>query len=170
MAFDTCKTSIVGGIGMAKVKTFKLRMRTFFTIARFIDAVTRYEVIELRKHGYRPRRLRTLNVLLQHGGQMSPTALSRFTFQTRHAVSSMCNALEREGLVRRERSKGDRRSVIISLTDEGVQYLSKIRPIAQNMSQDILSCLDDEQVETFNSLLRRVRDHLEEQIGDYKTW
>ncbi|HEV2429515.1 MAG TPA: MarR family transcriptional regulator [Thermoplasmata archaeon] len=52
-------------------------------------------------------------------GPVPATGLARETDHTLPALTSALDALERQGLVRRERSSGDRRQVLVNLTPKG---------------------------------------------------
>lgn len=151
---------------MTKAKSDKLRLGTMLLLARFTNAMRRWEVAELRKIASRPTRLDVLNALFAHGGTMSHSNLTKWTFHSSHGLTAMIDTLERNRLVKRERSSTDRRSVNVSLTDEGRRYVSGVAPFASEMSQRLLSCLSDEEVETFYSLLRRVREQIRKQIDN----
>lgn len=160
-------TGIRKGRALTKAKGDKLRLSTMLLLTRFTNAVRRWEVIELRKIASRPTTLDVLNALLAHSGTMSHSALTKWTFHTSHGLTAMIDTLERKGLVKREPSSTDRRSVNLSITEEGTQYIvARVIPHAREMSQRLLSCLSDEEVKTFHSLLRRVREHLREQIDN----
>lgn len=151
---------------MPKAKGNKLRLGTMLSLTRFTNAMKRWEVIELRKIASRPTRLDVLNALFAHGGMMSHHALTRWTFHSSHGLTAMVDTLESEGLVKRGPSLTDRRSVDVSLTKEGMQYIASVISHARGMSQRLLACLNDEEVKTFYSFLRRVREHLREQIDN----
>jgi DNA-binding MarR family transcriptional regulator len=79
------------------------------------------------------------------GQQMSPSG-----------ITGRLDALERRGFVRRLPSPGDRRKVIVELTEEGRQaWLSTFDPQA-NEEAKVLAVLDPGEREQFNGMLRRM--------------
>jgi DNA-binding MarR family transcriptional regulator len=78
----------------------------------------------------------------------------------------MVDTLERQGLVRREANLKDRRSINVTLTPEGKRLFERMVPVGYEISQKALSCLDDDEVVVLKTLLRRVREHLLEQIAN----
>lgn len=147
----------------------KLRLLTMLSLTRFANAMKRWEVTELRKIGSRPTRLDVMNALVAHGGTMSHSALTKWTFCSSHGLSAMIDTLVRNGLVTREPDLKDRRSVNLTLTDKGKNYLTNVTPHAKEMSQRLLSCLNDEEVETFYRLQRRIREHIRRQVDNLPT-
>jgi len=146
-------------------KTEKSRLKTFFLLVEFIGIARNYMTLEFARHHSNPMRLLTMNALYMNGGSMSPTELSKRLYRSKHSVTSMIDTLEKQGLVCREPNPGDRRSITVSLTPQGKQFFEKMIPIGREMSQRALSCLDDEQVETLDSIMRQVKNHLLTQIA-----
>jgi DNA-binding MarR family transcriptional regulator len=57
-------------------------------------------------------------------GVLEPSQLAHLSGVSRATVSSVCNTLERDGLIVRAPGNGDRRTVEISLSEEGVASVS----------------------------------------------
>lgn len=81
--------------------------------------------------------------------QISPAAVSKFVDQ-----------LAREGLISRRRSKRDRRVSNLTLTPRGKEVYHKNTTIRHNIFEYILSCFNDDEVETFIEFINRVIDKL----------
>ena len=64
-----------------------------------------------------PADLRCLDWLTE--GPMSASRLAAATGLSSAATTSMIDRLERKGFVRRDRHEGDRRQVLVAMTDEG---------------------------------------------------
>lgn len=140
-----------------------------FSLVRTWQIINRYLELELRKQESSPIRFAIMNALYRHGGQMTPTEISEWVFRSKNSITSVINTLEREGFVRREPSKNDRRSVTVVITDKGWGKTNKITPIAQEMSREILSCLDKEQLDTLRATLRAVRENVLTKISNMET-
>lgn len=78
-----------------------------------------------RGRGVRPKDMEmrgeanALHVLHHHPEGVTPTELARACQVSSARIAKMLNQLEERGLVRREASPSDHRSVIVHLTDEG---------------------------------------------------
>jgi DNA-binding MarR family transcriptional regulator len=141
-------------------------IKTVVSIVRTGDVLNRYLELELAKHGSSPIRFGVMNALFVHGGTMTPTAISKWTFRAKHTISSMLHVLETIGYIRREPKVNDSRSVNIVIAEQGWRATVKMIPISEEINHKVLSCFDDAQIETLMNLLRQLRKHLFKQIDD----
>ncbi|MEO4038191.1 MarR family transcriptional regulator [Micrococcus sp. 2A] len=97
-----------------------------------------------------------------HTGPLTPSALAEHMLLDRAQVSRLTRELEAEGLVRREPDPQDRRSALLSATDEGRARLDEVRggPAGGGIRQD-LRRWDLEEIHTLTSLLLRFVDERE---------
>lgn len=149
---------------MAKQRLGGSKIRAVMSIVRTADVLNRYLEIELWKHGSSPIRFGVMNALFVHGGTMTPTAISKWTFREKHTISAMLHVLDRIGFIRREPNINDARSVNIIVTESGQDATEKMIPVAEEINDKVLSCFDDEQIETLMNLLKQLRKHLFKQI------
>ena len=134
--------------------------KAVMSIIRTADVINRFLEIELINYGSSPARFSVMNALIVHGGQMSPSNISKWVFRAKHTVTSMLRVLENIGYVKRELNGDDRRSVNIIVTKKGWKATEMMLPNAQEMGQKILSCLDGKEIENLMDLLKRIRKHL----------
>jgi DNA-binding MarR family transcriptional regulator len=73
----------------------------------------------------------------------SVSALARSVSLSQPTVSGIVERLEKRGLVRRERSDQDRRSVVVTLTDEGHRMLEGVPPLLQDRFRRELDRLEE---------------------------
>jgi len=142
------------------VKASQKKATAVMSMVRTQDIMNRFLEIELGKYGSNPPRFAVMNALIVHGGTMRPSEISKCIFRAKHTVTSMLKALENIGYVKRIANENDRRSVKIVVTEKGWKSTDMMMPIAQEISQQILSCLDEEQIETLMITLRQIRRHL----------
>jgi DNA-binding MarR family transcriptional regulator len=76
-------------------------------------------------------------------------------------MTSRLDALEKEGLVRRLRDPGDRRSVLVELTKKGRKKHEQALGIQAQKESLLAEALTDREKEQLNRLLRRVMVTLE---------
>lgn len=145
-------------------KQWNKTTKAVMSIVRTSDIVNRYLEIELRKSRSSPARFAVMNALLVHGGTMNPSKISKWIFRAKHSVTSMLKVLENIGYVKREPNGSDRRSVNIVVTEKGWKSTEVMIPRAEEISQKILSCLDEKQVDTLMDILRQIRKHLLRQL------
>jgi DNA-binding MarR family transcriptional regulator len=76
---------------------------------------------------------------------------------SRSGVTRLVDRLEREGLLRRERTLEDRRGAYAVLTDEGQQALERARPVyARGIVEYFARHLSNSEVRTITSALARI--------------
>lgn len=75
---------------------------------------------------------------------------------TSSAATQFVDSLVRAGLLVRETDPDDRRSVRVSLTDEGRNRLEELQRVKLAGIAQVLSFLSDEELRTFRDLLRKI--------------
>ncbi|MEV6851307.1 MarR family transcriptional regulator [Actinoplanes sp. NPDC051411] len=82
-----------------------------------------------------------LTVLERHDG-LSTAQLARHSFVTAQAMADMVAALETRGLIRRERNPGNRREMLIYLTDRGTALLKELAGPVRRLEEEMTHDLD----------------------------
>jgi DNA-binding MarR family transcriptional regulator len=79
----------------------------------------------LRRHGLKLWEYDVLSVLRRQGDrfELPATEIAELALLTSGAMTTRIDGLEERGLVRRRRSKSDRRSVLVRLTNKGKQVV-----------------------------------------------
>jgi DNA-binding MarR family transcriptional regulator len=91
----------------------------FFAVAKALRA---HANTTLRDQGFTLARGKLLSIL-ERNGPTRVSVLARKLDITARSVTEAVDALERDGLVRREADPGDRRAVLVTLTDQGEQVI-----------------------------------------------
>jgi DNA-binding MarR family transcriptional regulator len=78
------------------------------------------------------------------------------------SVTGMLDELERDGIVRRERSEGDRRRVLVTLTDEGRTVLSRRRRRWLKRWEAAMEEVPERDLEAAAEVMRRIGGLLDE--------
>ncbi len=76
---------------------------------------------------------------------------------TRPSVSSLCDTLQRDGLVRRCGDKADRRLVRVDLTARGRRMIEGVYPRFNAGESQLVSSLSRDECDQLTALLRRLR-------------
>ena len=95
-------------------------------------------------------------VLLRNGIADTAGALARCVGHDAGAMTRLLDQLEERGLLRRERSKSDRRVVHLTLTDEGRSAIRRLAPRIAGLWDDLLEDFTVEEVGVLKSLLDRL--------------
>ena len=93
--------------------------------------------------------------------RLSPTRLGRGLMLSSAGVTSRIDRLERRGLVRRLADPGDRRGVIVELTDQGLEVVDEAVAAVTISDRQLLERLDTEEIEQLEGLLRKLIGGLE---------
>lgn len=108
------------------------------------------------KHGLRDREWMALRFLSRANRfSRTPSALASYVSTTRGTASFIIGELERLGYIERKRSATDKRSVMLSVTQQGKKFLVR-DPISVLI--EAIAVLDDETKIHFRDTLRHVLD------------
>jgi DNA-binding MarR family transcriptional regulator len=92
---------------------------------------------------------------------VSATQLSKNVGHDMGALTRMVDALERRGLVRRERSRKDRRAVEIAITAAGRRVAQDAKRVIVELLNNLAEPYSQQELDTLISLLQRLWEHLE---------
>lgn len=133
-------------------------------LGKYIEQRVREELAPL---DLQPWELDVLAALRRHGesGVLSAGALARSVVLTSSAMTHRITRLEGRGLVVRVRCPQDRRSVLVRLTDEGRRLADWAVTRRSCHARRMFSCLQEEERESLEALLRRLMLELERDQG-----
>ncbi|KAF4408551.1 MarR family transcriptional regulator [Streptomyces sp. Ru87] len=97
---------------------------------------------------------------LSHGGPMTQRALATRLGVTPRNVTGLLDALEGDGLVRREPHPTDRRALLVSLTGRGRSLTAALRSGRDEMAAGLFTGMPREQVAAFTAGLELVIERL----------
>ena len=95
-----------------------------------------------------------LTVLERHDG-LSTAQLARDSFVTAQSMADMVLALEKQGLIRRERNPASRRELLIHLTGAGRELLDALAGPVRELEERLIADLTARQVDQFRQSLAR---------------
>ena len=121
-----------------------------------LEQVARILWFEGTKHGLRDREWMALRFLSRANRfSRTPSALASYVGTTRGTASFIIGELERLGYLERKRSAKDKRSVMLSVTQQGKKFLAR-DPVS--VLVEAIAVLDDEAKIRFRDALRHVLD------------
>ncbi len=132
--------------GMSKARNLEEVARRLHSAALHLMRDVRTEDVAL---GVGPAQLSALSVVVFAG----PTSLSDLAGAEKvrlPTMSRIVDALVREGLVKREVNKNDRRSIVISATDKGTKIMHEGRSRREKRLVELLLPLRKDEVECLN--------------------
>lgn len=106
----------------------------------------------------------TVIKLLEGFGDLSLSSLSERISAQNSTVTGIIDRMEREGLVRRERSKTDRRVVYIRLSDAGSKLAKKITVEPMEILRSTLATLDERDAKDLLRILTKLQSRVREAV------
>ncbi len=141
-------------------RTDKTPLGTLLSVLMSFEVLARYLELELRRYEATLIRFNIMSTLFKNGGEMTPSEIAESVFREKNSITAAINTMERQGIVRREPSPNDRRSVKVVITDKGWKEANQLNPVAQEISREVLSSMDKEQVENLVETMRTLRESL----------
>ncbi len=103
-------------------------------------------------------------ILLSEGEGQTLSQLSRGLSRTRCAITGLVDRLEEKGLVKRKRSRKDRRLVYVSLTDRGRELAAELRdrvvPEISRLEERVMGALTEKEAAVLVSALSKLSEGL----------
>ena len=132
-----------------------------------LQAAARRPVVRLceAQFGITRREWRMLAQLADSEG-MPSSALAERAALDRAQTSRAVSALVQKGLVVRTPRPGNRREVLLHLTERGRALYAALLPRVAAINQELLSVLSETEVATLDALVQRLRAQAERMVED----
>lgn len=124
-------------------------------LARAYTTFNKETVKDIRRYGLTQPQFGALECL-GHLGPMTIGDLSRKMLVSGGNMTCVVDNLEKEGLVRRQHSDEDRRSVIVALTEKGEEMFRDIFPRHAVFIQQLAAVLSAEEQAELSRLLKKL--------------
>ena len=134
-------------------------------IRRIIRAIDLHSRQLLESHRLTGPQIATMRAVQKLDGPTT-SALARAVHLSQPTVSGILNRLERSGLVRRERSTGDRRSVVVRLSEAGERVLDEAPSLLQERFREKLGRLEDWEHHWMLAALERIASMMDAEAID----
>jgi len=131
-------------------------MQTWIQLFRLFNKIRAKESFYINSFDVTMNQFQVLEVLY-HRGDLSVGAITKLTMGTPGNVTVVVKNLKRDGLISSVSDSKDKRSSILSITQSGKEIIEKLFP---NHAQNLEKCfevLDDEEMETLFTLLRKLQ-------------
>lgn len=141
-----------------KYKGSKKEIRILDAYIRFSRSASSIESQlsrQLAEYGLTYSQFGVLEVLL-HLGPMNQKDIAAKLLSSNSNLVTVIDNLEKNGLVKRERSDKDRRNFIVNLTDRGKKFISEFFPKHLKIITDRFNVLTDREIETLGKLCKKV--------------
>ncbi|WP_404335295.1 MarR family winged helix-turn-helix transcriptional regulator [Sphingomonas sp. MMS12-HWE2-04] len=128
--------------------------------SRIARGLARVGDARLKELGFATAQLPVLTAL-KDGAQLSQTELARWAKVEQPTMAQLLARMERDGIVRRSPDPADRRSSLVSLSEDARARLPAGRAILEQGNREATRGLSEAEVETLLGLLARVLANVE---------
>ena len=108
-----------------------------------------------------------LNYLYTHNGNAYPKEISDAMAVSTARIAKILGDLDSQGMISRKCDDKDNRKVIIVLTSKGVEKVAELRKNAIKKLEVVLSALDEEEIEEFMRIRKKLNSALLENIDKF---
>ena len=130
-------------------------LNAFIKIMRASDSLNSRLYSIVSESGLTISQFGTLEALW-HLGPMCQSELGKKLLKSGGNITMVIDNLEKRDLVKRERSKTDRRFISVHLTDEGKELISDVFPKHVKNIVDEFSILSPEEIQLFSDLCKKI--------------
>lgn len=148
-----------------RIQANDLRFDNFLSFIYTSEIVNQYLDTELRKFGLNRTQMSILHILIVRGGTLTPTELSRRIIRSKHATTKAVDSLEKPGLTKSAGTKRDRRLRRVTITEKGLDLVEQTMSLRHTIGSQAMQCLEQEDAEAFQAILRRFRKHVIQLMG-----
>jgi len=122
------------------------------------NMVTKCEEFVLAKVGLTPQQYSVLMAIKFLNKPATPTDVAHWLDRNTNSITLIVDRMERDGLIERARDLRDRRSLRLVMTKKGEDLLERGSVPAWELAQQVMSCLSEEELQTLNKLVEKVRE------------
>lgn len=163
----TLRNIIEGAVKRDMPETALSAMQAFWQLTKTTGGIRRLVDEYLASQGISRGKFTVLSLLHdKFDTGLLPHELAEKAGVTRATITGLLDGLERQGFVFRVEHASDRRMRIIRLTEEGRNFLEEIFPSHLRRVIDIMSCLDEKELNELSRLLRKLQQGISSQHSE----
>ncbi|TCL38047.1 DNA-binding MarR family transcriptional regulator [Anaerospora hongkongensis] len=136
-----------------------------FILSRTYSKMKNLFLKELKKYGITLEQWVLLAQLSEKEG-ISPTDLSLVSLRDKPYTTRLIDRLAENGLIFKEESKVDKRSIFIYLTQQGAEIKKEIIPLADKINEWLVENMDEQEVKSLKVLLHRMHSNIQSHSRD----
>lgn len=129
--------------------------KTWVRLFATANVVERARELELARVGVTVIQAGVLYMLKSSTHPVTPTQLARILYREPHSMSALLKRMEKQGLVKRTKDLEQKNLVRISVTRKGEALFR--RQWDARVTTNITSCLSEEEIDTLETCLRKLR-------------
>ena len=126
-------------------------------------------VLPLKKSGITPPQMIALKAVLNSDGKVNVSDVCRALKTPLSNATNICARLESTGMLRRERDEGDRRRVVLTVTDKGKDAIAKAGVAYDKLNKAMDAAMDESKKNAIIDGFRMFDDWLEKYMDSEKS-
>lgn len=130
-------------------------MKTWLQIVKAFNRFSNFELKYFSENNLTFNQFKVLEVLY-HRGDLSIGSITKLTMSTPGNITVVIKNLLRDGWITSIKNPNDKRANILSITKKGKDKMQDIFPKHAQNIHDYMDVLDDEELDTLYSLLKKV--------------
>jgi DNA-binding MarR family transcriptional regulator len=136
-------------------------VQTAYAILKYTDAHL------YRKAHLSVIKLIVLQALVRNNGVMIPSEIADWTQTERHNITALVSRMKRDGLVRTERDRKDKRTVNVTITAKGQEVITQAMPVAREIVNKVMSSIGESDAVQLEKLLRVLIQNAQKSIEQF---
>ena len=136
-------------------KHYSLQSSTGYWVTRLARVIEADLEARLKKHNV-TRASSAVLIAIKHHDATTPAALASFIGIDRAAITRHLNRIEEQGLIIRDRSPSDGRSVNLKLTSKGERLIPELADQSRATNEKFTTGLTESENDTVQALIRRM--------------
>ncbi|MCF7362202.1 MULTISPECIES: MarR family winged helix-turn-helix transcriptional regulator [Vibrio] len=121
-------------------------------ITEFYDKMSSWEMSVVKETGYSLAQIHTLEVLGSHGAMRMKELANRLSITT-GTLTVQVEKLVQAGLIERQSIEGDRRSIQVTLTEEGKEVFQQHNALHMSLTEELTRRFSTEQQKNLAQML-----------------
>ncbi len=128
-------------------------------LVEFYDKISSWEHTVVKESELSLPQMHTIETLGHHGSLRMKELASHMGITT-GTLTVMIDRLEKMNMVSRLPNAEDKRSFLITLTDEGKEHFEQHHKLHEELTNDMISDLNHDEIAQFSSLIQRIIKHI----------
>ncbi|MBY7825321.1 MarR family transcriptional regulator [Vibrio fluvialis] len=124
-------------------------------ITEFYDKMSSWELSVVKETGYSLAQIHTLEVLGSHGAMRMKELANRLSITT-GTLTVQVEKLVQAGLIERQSLEGDRRSIVVDLTEQGQSVYREHNALHITLTQDLTRHFTEQQHQALVQMLTQM--------------
>ena len=145
------------------------KMSTWMMLHQTTNSIVKCEEKQFAPLGLTTQQHAILMAIKLSSTPPSLTQIADWVDRHVNSITLIVDRMEKSGLVKRVRNTHDRRSFSLVMTPKGEKYLQTGTGTGSTLVQELLSCLSNEELQTLQAFLEKIRTKAIEQCYEKKT-